>query len=66
MFAPQAFLVAEWKAHVMTTVESVEGAPARSRRKLLIGLAGVTVLAVVFVLGLWWAKWGPTRPRRVG
>jgi uncharacterized protein len=43
----------------MTTVEFVEGAPAGPRRKLLVGLAGVAVLAVVFVLGLWWVKWAP-------
>jgi uncharacterized membrane protein YraQ (UPF0718 family) len=59
MSAPQPFPFPEWKAHVMTTVESVAGAPAGSRRHLLVGLAGVTILAVIFVLGLWWAKWAP-------
>jgi hypothetical protein len=37
----------KWQAQVTITVEFVEGAPAGPRRKLLIGLAGVTVLAVV-------------------
>lgn len=43
----------------MTAVESVQGARPGSRRRLLLGVAGLIVLAVVFVLGLSWAKWVP-------
>jgi uncharacterized protein len=43
----------------MTTVESVETARGGSRGRLFIGLAGVLVLAVVFIAGLLWAKWIP-------
>jgi uncharacterized membrane protein YraQ (UPF0718 family) len=44
----------------MATLESAEpGARSDAHRRLLLGLAGVTVLAVVFVLGLLWAKWVP-------
>lgn len=43
----------------MATVESVQQARPGSRRRLLLGGAGLFVLAVVFVLGLSWAKWIP-------
>lgn len=43
----------------MAAVESVDGARVAPRGKLLIGIAGVLVLAVVFVAGLLWAKWLP-------
>lgn len=33
--------------------------PEISRRRLVVGLSGVAVLAIVFVLGLLWAKWVP-------
>jgi uncharacterized membrane protein YraQ (UPF0718 family) len=46
----------------MAAAESVDSAPlgSRSRRnRLVLGVAGVLVLAVVFVAGLAWAKWIP-------
>jgi uncharacterized membrane protein YraQ (UPF0718 family) len=43
----------------MAAVESVDGARVAPRGKLLIVIAGVLVLAVVFVAGLLWAKWLP-------
>ena len=43
----------------MTAVESVNGPRVASRGRLWIGIAGVLVLAVVFVAGLLWAKWIP-------
>jgi uncharacterized membrane protein YraQ (UPF0718 family) len=43
----------------MAAVESVQGARLGSRRRLLLGVAGLIVLAVIFVLGLSWAKWIP-------
>lgn len=46
----------------MAAAESVDSAPlgSRSRRnRLALGVAGVLVLAVVFILGLAWAKWIP-------
>jgi uncharacterized membrane protein YraQ (UPF0718 family) len=43
----------------MAAVESVEGARPESRRKLILGVAGVLVLAAVFAVGLAWAKWIP-------
>jgi uncharacterized membrane protein YraQ (UPF0718 family) len=43
----------------MTTVDSIAGTRPDARRKLILGVAGVAVLAVVFGLGLAWAKWIP-------
>jgi len=43
----------------MAAVESVDGPRVASRGRLWIGIAGVLVLAVVFVAGLLWAKWIP-------
>ncbi|MGH3244634.1 MAG: permease [Trebonia sp.] len=43
----------------MAAAESVDSAQVAQRGKLLIGVAGVLVLAVVFVAGLLWAKWIP-------
>lgn len=43
----------------MAAVESIDGARADSRRKLLLGAAGVLILAAVFAAGLAWAKWIP-------
>lgn len=43
----------------MAAVESVDSARVAQRGKLFIGIAGVLVLAVVFVAGLAWAKWIP-------
>lgn len=43
---------------MVTAASSVEEAQP-GRRELLIGLAGTGVLAIVFVLGLAWAKWIP-------
>jgi hypothetical protein len=43
----------------MAAVESIEGARLTSRRRLVLGVAGVLVLAVVFAAGLAWAKWIP-------
>jgi len=43
----------------MAAVESVDSTRAAPRRKLLIGMAGLLVLAVVFIAGLAWAKWIP-------
>ncbi|HXT93603.1 MAG TPA: permease [Trebonia sp.] len=43
----------------MAAVESVDSARIAPRGKLLIGIAGVLVLAVAFVAGLLWAKWIP-------
>lgn len=59
MSTPQLSLSLNRKARTMITFGSVGSAPANSRHKLLLGLAGVAVLTVVFVLGLWWAKWAP-------
>jgi hypothetical protein len=43
----------------MAAVESAGSARVAQRGKLLIGTAGLLVLAVVFVAGLAWAKWVP-------
>ena len=43
----------------MAAVESIEGARLGSRRRLLLGVAGVLILAAVFAAGLAWAKWVP-------
>ncbi len=45
----------------MAAVESVEstGPGPGSRRRLMLGVAGVLVFAVVFAAGLAWAKWLP-------
>jgi hypothetical protein len=43
----------------MAAVESVDTARVAPRGKLLIGIAGLAVLAVVFLAGLAWAKWIP-------
>lgn len=43
----------------MATVESAGSAQVAPRGKLMIGLAGVLLLAVVFAAGLAWAKWIP-------
>jgi uncharacterized membrane protein YraQ (UPF0718 family) len=43
----------------MAAVESVDSARITPRGKLLIGIAGLLVLAVVFLAGLAWAKWIP-------
>lgn len=43
----------------MAAVESVDSARTAPRGRLLIGIAGVLVLAVVFAAGLAWAKWIP-------
>ena len=43
----------------MAAVESIDTARVTPRGKLLIGIAGVLVLAVVFVAGLLRAKWIP-------
>jgi uncharacterized membrane protein YraQ (UPF0718 family) len=43
----------------VTAIGSAEGRQQVPRRPLLTGLAGAGILAVVFVLGLAWAKWIP-------
>lgn len=43
----------------MAAVESVGSTRVTPRGKFLIGMAGVLVLAVVFIAGLLWAKWIP-------
>lgn len=43
----------------MAAVGSVDGARVTQRGKLWIGIAGVLVLAAVFIAGLLWAKWIP-------
>jgi len=43
----------------MAAVESVDAARAASRGKLLVGVAGLLLLAAVFIAGLLWAKWIP-------
>lgn len=43
----------------MAVVEPAVGVRLAPRGKLLIGIAGLLVLAVVFVAGLAWAKWIP-------
>jgi hypothetical protein len=43
----------------MTAVESANDARVTPRGRLWLGVAGVLVLAVVFVAGLLWAKWIP-------
>ncbi len=43
----------------MAAVESASAARVAPRGKLLIGAAGVVVLAIVFIAGLAWAKWLP-------
>jgi uncharacterized membrane protein YraQ (UPF0718 family) len=46
----------------MAAAESVDSAPLGSptrRSRLALGVAGVLVLTVVFILGLAWAKWIP-------
>jgi uncharacterized membrane protein YraQ (UPF0718 family) len=43
----------------MAAVEPIESTGPGPRRRLLLGVAGVLVLAAVFVAGLTWAKWLP-------
>lgn len=43
----------------MVAVEPIESAGPGSRRRLLLGVAGLAVLAVVFAAGLAWSKWLP-------
>jgi hypothetical protein len=43
----------------MAAVESVDSARVASRGRLLVGIAGLFVLATVFIAGLAWAKWIP-------
>jgi uncharacterized protein len=43
----------------MAAVESADSARVAARGKLLIGVAGLVVLAAVFIAGLSWAKWIP-------
>jgi uncharacterized membrane protein YraQ (UPF0718 family) len=50
----------------VTAAGSVERTRREPRRPLLLGLAGVGVLAVVFVLGLAWAKWVPYAHKAAG
>lgn len=41
-------------------------APGLSRRRLVVGMCGVAVLAIVFVVGLLWAKWVPYAQKASG
>src|SRR5215468_10190766 len=50
----------------MTAAESATAPRVTPRGRLLVGTAGVAVLAVVFVLGLAWAKWIPYAQKASG
>jgi hypothetical protein len=47
------------RTNIMAAAESLGSARVASRGKLLIGIAGLLVVAVVFTAGLAWAKWIP-------